>query len=380
MSTGDYKVPEQLGQLFGTDHPFLEDMKEDLVRLCEHPNAGDIVILGWRKGVESLTFCTENGSHAGLTPEETNPFSLLPRHTQLPDNGKGYLRPLELRAAALHFLGRKLYETKPRYDPFINIRKGTLKVMTYNVHSCVGLDGKLDVARISRVIAQEQPDIVALQELDVGRARSGHHDQAELIAELLEMDYQFHPAMHLEEEQYGDAILTHLPLRTVKTGVLPGGAPGSKREPRGAIWVTVNFNGVELHVVNTHFGLSRSEKLLQAHTLMGNDWLREIVESGAPVILCGDFNAHPKSAPYKVIAASLHDVQSRLKQRPRNTFYSRFPSLRIDHIFVNDALEVLAVEAPRHRTAVTASDHLPLIAELQLVEALRPKGSGTVAS
>lgn len=371
---GDFQVPEQCAELFGDDHPFLEDMKEDLVRLCCHPNAGDIVILGWRKGVEAMTFCTENGSHAGLTPEETNPFSLLPRHTQLPDNGKNYLRPSELRAAALHFLGRELYDSKPRFEPFTNVEKHTLKVMTYNVHSCVGLDGKLDVARISRVIAQERPDIVALQELDVGRARSDHDDQAQLIAALLEMDYEFHPALHLEEEKYGDAILTHLPMRTVKTGVLPGGKPGSNREPRGAIWVTVNFNGTDVHVINTHFGLSRTERLQQSHALMGEEWLQDVLKSGEPVILCGDFNARPGSRSYRALTAKLRDAQSLLNQRPRNTFYSRFPSLRIDHIFVNDSFGVLSVEAPRHRAASIASDHLPLVAELKLMTPVGQRG------
>lgn len=362
---GDLMLPEQTSELFGAEHPFLEDMKEDLLRLCKHPNAGDIVLLGWRKGVESMTFCTENGSHAGLTPEETNPFSLLPRHTQLPNNGKSYLRPAELRAAALHFLGRETYKDQPRYEPFTAVDKTTLKVMTYNVHSCIGLDGKLDVARIARVIAQEQPDIVALQELDVGRVRSGKDDQAQLIADLLEMNYEFHPAIHLEEEKYGDAILTHLPLRTIRAGVLPGEKPNSKREPRGAIWVTVNFNGVDVHVLNTHLGLSRSERVLQAHTIMG-EWLQDALKAGEPVIVCGDLNARPGSKPYEVFASRLQDVQLQVKKKPRNTFYSRFPSFRIDHIFVNDKLEVTSAQVPRHRTAVTASDHLPLIAELTL--------------
>jgi endonuclease/exonuclease/phosphatase family metal-dependent hydrolase len=99
---------------------------------------------------------------------------------------------------------------------------------------------------------------------------------------------------------------------------------------------------------------------------MGDQWLQDVLKSGEPVILCGDFNARPNSKSYQVLTSRLQDVQSLLKQRPRNTFYSRFPSLRIDHIFINDRLGVISVEAPRHRTAVKASDHLPLVAELRL--------------
>ncbi|MFH1602659.1 MAG: endonuclease/exonuclease/phosphatase family protein [Pseudomonadota bacterium] len=67
--------------------------------------------------------------------------------------------------------------------------------MTYNVHSCIGMDGKLAPERIARVIARCAPDIVALQELDVGRARTAGADQAHLIAHYLEMDFHFHPAL-----------------------------------------------------------------------------------------------------------------------------------------------------------------------------------------
>ena len=80
------------------------------------------------------------------------------------------------------------------------------RILTYNVHRCVGTDRKLDVARIADVIATYEPDIVALQELDVGRLRTGLVDQAHEIAHRLEMSFHFHPAMAVEEELYGDAI------------------------------------------------------------------------------------------------------------------------------------------------------------------------------
>jgi endonuclease/exonuclease/phosphatase family metal-dependent hydrolase len=93
-----------------------------------------------------------------------------------------------------------------------------MRLVTYNVHSCVGTDGKLDIPRVAAVIAALEADIVCLQELDVGRARTGGVDQARAIAELVKMHSRFHPAMFVREEQYGDAILTALPNRVVKAG------------------------------------------------------------------------------------------------------------------------------------------------------------------
>ena len=102
------------------------------------------------------------------------------------------------------------------------------RLLTYNVHRCVGVDRKLDVARIVGVIAEHEPDIVCLQELDVGRARTGHVDQARSIADGLAMTFHFNAAMKVEAEQYGDAILTLRPERLVKSGSLPTirGIPG----------------------------------------------------------------------------------------------------------------------------------------------------------
>ena len=85
-----------------------------------------------------------------------------------------------------------------------------MRIMTYNVHGCVGVDRKLDVGRVAAVIAQCKPDIVALQELDVCRARSGNVDQAHAIASRLGMTFHFNSAMNIAEERYGDAVLTNL--------------------------------------------------------------------------------------------------------------------------------------------------------------------------
>jgi endonuclease/exonuclease/phosphatase family metal-dependent hydrolase len=243
------------------------------------------------------------------------------------------------------------------------------RIMTYNVHSCVGVDEKLDVDRIADVIAQSRPDIVALQELDVGRMRTGGVDQAHAIAERLGMSFHFNCALKVEEEQYGDAILTALPMRKVRIGSLPTLPRVRGLEPRGAVWVAIDIGGVEVQVLNTHLGLIPLEQRLQVNALLGPDWLGH-ADCRDPTILIGDFNATSRYGVYRSLAQRLRDAQY---DRPRSglrqtipTFPSRFPVLRIDHMFVSQGVEVTDLHAPSGALPRQASDHLPLVFDFRL--------------
>jgi endonuclease/exonuclease/phosphatase family metal-dependent hydrolase len=179
-----------------------------------------------------------------------------------------------------------------------------LRIMTYNVHRCVGTDGRTDPRRIAEVIASCEPDIVALQELDVGRLRTGGVDQAHAIAHLLGMSFHFHPALKVEEELYGDAILTSLPMRLMHAGRLPGGA---MLEPRGALWAAVKTEDAEIQVINTHLSLAAFERWMQIDTLLGAGWLGH-PNCKDPVILLGDFNAATRAstADYRLGCGTLN--------------------------------------------------------------------------
>jgi endonuclease/exonuclease/phosphatase family metal-dependent hydrolase len=236
----------------------------------------------------------------------------------------------------------------------------SLSVLTYNVHSCIGTDRKVDVHRIVDVIAQTGADIIALQELDVGRKRTGGIDQAHLIASLLKMDAHFHPALHVEDEKYGDAILTALPTRLMKAGPLP-----SKGEVRGAIWVRVDLPGIALNVINTHLGLRNSDRVQQVSTLLGNEWIGSAEFQASPGIICGDLNAIPSSAAYKALSASFRDVQGVAPAIRARTFPSRFPLLRLDHIFASKEIGILGSQVISTAASRRASDHLPLLAEVE---------------
>ncbi|WP_064713161.1 endonuclease/exonuclease/phosphatase family protein [Rhizobium bangladeshense] len=235
----------------------------------------------------------------------------------------------------------------------------SIKLLTYNVHSCIGNDRKLDPGRIASVIAEAEADIVALQEVDVLRRRTGGVDQAHTIASLLKMQAHFHPALSIAEEQYGDAIITALPTGAVKAGPLP-----SIGEARGALSVEILVGGRKLLVVNTHLGLRGRERIRQMTTLLNSGWLHGSSDEPVPSILCGDFNAVPSSATYRLAKRSLTDAQLAGNAAPRATFPSRYPLMRLDHIFVTNDLVVERASVLETRLTRVASDHLPLLAEI----------------
>jgi endonuclease/exonuclease/phosphatase family metal-dependent hydrolase len=365
---GEYLLPRDAAKIFGEQHPFLQQVTADIIRLCQHPEAGDLMISGWSVDKPYITFSQENGSHGGPGPEETHAFALLPSDTALPVLNSESLRPLDLYHSAQHKLVRK--ELATQNNMLKQTHKTTsksIRILTYNVHSCIGMDGKLSPQRIARIIAQYQPDVVALQELDVGRRRTDNVHQAKIISEYLAMEYHFHPAIHIEEERYGNAILTHLPVKLIKSGILPMLPTKPWLEPRGVIWVAIEAYGQRFNLLNTHLGLRPAERTIQAKALLGDDWLANANCTGA-VVICGDFNSLPNSAVHKRFSRHLNDMQIlHENHRPKKTFGGRFPSARIDHIFGNSMVNVKHVEVPRTQLTRNASDHLPLIVDIQLV-------------
>lgn len=242
------------------------------------------------------------------------------------------------------------------------------RIMTYNVHRCVGTDGKLSPQRIAEVIAACDPDVVALQEVDVGRVRTGNIDQADAIARQLGMHPQFHPAMHLLGELYGDAILTRAPAKVVKAGLLPSPALRRPVEPRGALWVRTDLGGARLDIVNTHLGLTRAERSMQVGALIGHEWIGGRPPGGA-FILAGDFNVGRRSRSFRRLAACLQPVSDATGRKRLRTFPSRLPVLALDHVFVSEPVEPVDAHTVRTKLARMASDHLPLVAEFRIQSA-----------
>jgi endonuclease/exonuclease/phosphatase family metal-dependent hydrolase len=233
------------------------------------------------------------------------------------------------------------------------------------VHRCVGNDRRLDVARVAEVLAKLEPDVVALQELDVGRRRTGGVDQAHEIARRLDMACHFHAALTVEEERYGDAILTCFPERLMQAGPLPGYDPIPRLEPRGALWVEVEIEGRPVQIINTHLGLVPREQQRQAAFLAGPAWLGHPNCQG-PTILLGDFNATATSVVYRTFVGKLSAARTLAGSTPTATFPAPLPVLRIDHLFVSPEIQVSDVFAPFTPLTRAASDHLPLVMDFNV--------------
>jgi endonuclease/exonuclease/phosphatase family metal-dependent hydrolase len=231
------------------------------------------------------------------------------------------------------------------------------------------MDGRVSPRRIARVIATQQPDIVALQEMDLGRRRSRAEDQAKMIAAELGFHAVFCPTVTLGEEHYGHALLSRWPVEVVKRALLPHDPKSWWPEPRAALWARVQLKERTVHVIMTHLGLGPRERITQMKALLGPEWIGGIPED-EPVILCGDMNSLPGSAPYKLALTRLRDIQTvKNKRRPLNTFTSARPVMRLDHVFISSHFEPLAVSVPRNDLTRVASDHLPLLVDLQVAAA-----------
>jgi endonuclease/exonuclease/phosphatase family metal-dependent hydrolase len=362
---GTFYLPDDTLLVFGADHPFLEDVTADLIQLINHQDAGEITLIGWTRPSPSTSFVLQHGAHAGPGPEETRAFALLPNDVPLPAPHRQYLRPDDLRRAALHFLGRSsdgetLRDTAPA------AHRG-IRLMTYNVHACVGMDGQLSPERIARVIAQSDCDIICLQELDVQRQRSGKTDQAQAIARHLKMNHHFHPAWHIQEERFGNAILTRFPMKVIEAGGLHHHKQDRSR--RSALWAEIETpQGLALQVINAHLSIYPQEQLIQAQQLI-NEWVKPASLRG-PVVLCGDFNARPKSRTHRVCVGNMTDVEEADNRRVGSTYFSPYPLMRVDHIFVTEDLKPIQASIISSRLARIASDHLPLVADLKLRSAV----------
>jgi endonuclease/exonuclease/phosphatase family metal-dependent hydrolase len=358
---GKFVLPRDASKILGKTHPFLRQASVDLVKLSRHKDAGEIMILGYKPEGKSVTFFSERGSHAGPGAHETAGFAMIPPGVRA--GNEKIFHTGKLREAVLSVLKRE-----DRAGPGIekNI-SGTgkdlnLKIMSYNIHACRGMDGKVKPERIAEIIALHAPDIIAIQEAD---ADSTMH-QAKTIAAILSMNYYFHSSVLLKTGQHGNAILSRYDMKLVKRGPLPSLSESRLLEKRGAIWVEVNVRGKKIQVLNTHLSLFPAERMLQAKELLGPLWMGNKA-CKKPVILCGDFNSTLNSRVSRSIGEKFHSIHFHAKGfKHLKTFPSYFPLGLLDHIFLSNGVMAVKIETPGTKLEKMASDHLPLIAEVKM--------------
>ncbi len=230
-----------------------------------------------------------------------------------------------------------------------------LRVLTYNLHHGEGVDGRVDLERIARIIRECRADVVALQEVDVSTERTGRVDQAAEYLRLTGMHGNFGKAIDFQGGAYGMMLLSRWPLADFTVHRLPN---PSKREQRLAVSARISPPGrPAFRFIGTHLDASREDgdRWLQAgrlQDLFANDLV--------PAIMAGDFNDRPES---RVMTRMLSLWQDAAADRPEPTIPADRPNDRIDFVLVRPpgAWRVVRTQVLPESTA---SDHRPVLAEL----------------
>jgi endonuclease/exonuclease/phosphatase family metal-dependent hydrolase len=233
-----------------------------------------------------------------------------------------------------------------------------LRIATYNIHRCRGLDRRTIPSRIAEVLREIEADVVALQEV-IGSGPAGA-GQAEEIGAAVGMGWVMTTVRHLRNHLFGNVVLSRFPI------VHHSHYDLSWRtcEPRACQRADLDLGeGRTLHVYNVHLGTAVLERRYQAPRLAS--FVHDHRVTG-PKIILGDFNEWMRGLATKTLSSLFDSVDIHAHLQRRRTYPGIFPLLHLDHIYYEGHVEIRGVELPRTRKALMASDHLPLVANVRL--------------
>lgn len=242
----------------------------------------------------------------------------------------------------------------------------SIRVTTYNIHKCRGLDRRIRPKRIAEVLKEIKADVVALQEVVGMDEAAREHNQVRAIAEELGLDFRVGENRRLRGAAYGNAVLSRFPIVTDRNHDLSW----RMYEPRGCLEVAITFPGAAsetaLQLFNVHLGTGFFERRYQAHRLLeviaGDSTL-----SSARIIL-GDFNEWTRGLTTRLLNLHFNSAEPEQRLGRARTYPGVFPLLHLDHVYYNSFLKLKKVSVHRSRLALAASDHLPIVADFTLDE------------
>lgn len=226
-----------------------------------------------------------------------------------------------------------------------------LRLMTFNIHHGEGLDGRLDVDRIAKVIIDAEADIVGLQEVDRGVERTGRRDLLKELADRTGLRYAFGKNIDLQGGDYGNAVLSRFPIVSEGNRLLE---PLGGGEQRGVLQTVVDVAGQRLLVLTTHFDHRRDSeqrpRSAEQMVEMAGQW------GEGPLVMLGDFNDVPGSAAHRTLTAIATDAWTAAGEGDGYTIPVAAPTRRIDWILLR------GLKAETAQVVTTdASDHLPVL-------------------
>ena len=230
---------------------------------------------------------------------------------------------------------------------------GRLRVASYNIHECVGSDGRRDPARIAEVLREIDADVIGLQEVDARPGETSESMQMQYLAAVLGLHAVAGPARLHAEGEYGNALLTRRRVLDVRQADLTV----YRREPRAALDVDLDVDGTAVRILVTHLGLLPGERRTQVRRLL--DLLGESQSDN--VVLCGDINE------WFAVGRPLRWLNARFGRTDAvATFPATFPVFALDRIWVHPRNAMVTLAAHATPAARLASDHLPVIADIRL--------------
>lgn len=236
-----------------------------------------------------------------------------------------------------------------------------IRIATYNIHKCRGMDRRVSPARIADVLSELDSDVIAVQEV-LGPGDNGSAvDQAAFLAERLGCSFVFGETRKHEGAAYGNATLSRLPI----TFTANYDITWKSRERRGCLRADIQVSqDATLHVFNVHLGTSLFERPHQAKRLLSDEILNRQGHTG-PRVVMGDFNEWTRGVATRLMGSHLESVDMKLLGR-RRTYPGLLPVLHLDHFYYDRTLALKSFRLHRSRAALVASDHLPLVADFAL--------------
>ena len=222
-----------------------------------------------------------------------------------------------------------------------------LRIGSYNVHGCVGIDWRRNVSRVARVLQELNCDTVGLQEVGGKHDRTGAM-QLELLARETGMQAVAGGTIIRHEYHYGNALLTTRPVLAVRRHNLSY----RKYEPRGALDVDLDVCGISVRVLVTHLGLKAMERRVQVMKLI--ELVRD-VPPHQPLVVLGDMN---EWLPGGLILKWLHKLMDPAPSC--RSFPTWMPLFSLDRVWSRPQGSLLSFEVHRTAAARKASDHYPV--------------------
>jgi endonuclease/exonuclease/phosphatase family metal-dependent hydrolase len=237
-----------------------------------------------------------------------------------------------------------------------------LRVATYNIHKCRGIDRRIRPARVLQIISQLDADIIAIQEILNVNGKEPEVGQARYLGENLDgYCWCFGENRILRGGPYGNMTLSRFPIRFCHNYDVTW----KRRERRSCLRTDISVANTLVHFYNIHLGTGFLERRHQARKLLSSDILHDAQLRG-PKIVAGDFNEWTRGLASRLMGDAFQSIDLKKFLRYRRTYPGVIPFLHLDHVYFDHRLQLQSVRLHRSREALIASDHLPIVAEFTL--------------